>query len=153
MTNPAGNIFPIFPLGPLQVLKGVAGAFSSPDWTVPTLSACPHRRDAPALISFLWPTSGPAPTGPCPSCAEGSRAEHSTPGEVSPEQSRGPESSLSTCWPRFSWCSPGHGWPSGLPAHIAGSCPAFCLSVPPSPSQQSCSRSFHPPACIDSGDL
>jgi len=43
----------------------------------------------------LWPSFGPAPTVPCPSCAEGSRAERSTPGEVSPEQSRGAESPLS----------------------------------------------------------
>jgi len=37
-------------------------------------------------------SSGPAPTGPCLSCAEGSRAGWRTPGGVSPEQSRGPES-------------------------------------------------------------
>ena len=34
-------------------------------------------------------SSGPAPTGPCLSCAEGSRAGRRTPGGVSPEWSRG----------------------------------------------------------------
>jgi len=34
----------------------------------------------------LWLSSGPAPTGPCLSCAEGSRAGCRTPGGVSPEQ-------------------------------------------------------------------
>jgi len=42
-------------------------------------------------------SSGPAPTGPCLCCAEGSRAGCSTPSEVSPEQSRGAESPPSTC--------------------------------------------------------
>ena len=62
--------------------------------------------------------------------------------QVRSHESEGAESPPLPCWPRFSWCSPGHGRPSGLPAHIAGSRPAFHLSVPPSPSQQSCSRSF-----------
>ncbi|KAM7101497.1 gastrotropin isoform 2-T6 [Ciconia maguari] len=39
---------------------------------------CPCRTGAPALGSFLCPSSGPAPTAPCPSCAEGSRAGRST---------------------------------------------------------------------------
>ena len=50
--------------------------------------------------------------------------------------------------PLFS-CSPGYGWLSGLRAHIAGSCPAVHPPVPPSPSLQGCSQSFHRPACID----
>ncbi|KFW65451.1 MAM domain-containing glycosylphosphatidylinositol anchor protein 2, partial [Pygoscelis adeliae] len=50
---------------------------------------------------------------------------------VSPEQSRGAESPPSTCWPRCFGCSPGDDWPSGLRAHIAGSCPAFHPPVPP----------------------
>jgi len=33
---------------------GLPGAFSSPGWTAPTLSAFRHRRGAPALWSSLW---------------------------------------------------------------------------------------------------
>jgi len=39
-------------------------------------------------------SSGPAPTGPALSCAEGSRAGRRTPGGLSPEWSRGAESPL-----------------------------------------------------------
>ena len=59
-----------------------------------------------------------------------------TPDGLSPERNRGAESPPSICWPRFSCCSPGYGWPSGLQAHFGGSCPAFYPSVPPSPSRQ-----------------
>jgi len=92
----------------------------------------------------------PAPTGPCLSSAEVSRAGCRTPSDVSPEQNRGSESLPSTCWPCCSWCSPGYSWPSGLWEHIAGSCPVFHSSLPPSPSQQGYFQSFHPPASIDS---
>jgi len=110
------------------------------------------KRGSPALGLFFWPSSGPAPTVPCVFCAEGSRAGHRTPGGVSPEQSRGTESPPSTCWPLCFWCSPGCGWPSGLWAHIVGSCLAFHPPVPPSPSPQGCSQSLHPPAFIDTRD-
>ena len=50
-----------------------------------SLSACPCRGGVPALRSSLWPSSGPAPTAPCP-FVEGSRTGHCTPGEVSQEQ-------------------------------------------------------------------
>ena len=40
-------------------------------------------------LSFLWPSSGLAPIGLCPSCAEGSRAGYKTAGGVSAERSRG----------------------------------------------------------------
>jgi len=73
-------------------------------------------------------SSGPAPTGP--SCAEGSRAGCRTPGEVSSEQSRVPESPPLTCWPRCWGCSPEYDWPSRLQAHIVDLCPAFRPSVP-----------------------
>ena len=76
-----------------------------------------------------------------------SRAEQSR-----AEQSRGADSPPSTCWPRFFWCSPGYVWPSGLLAHIDGSCPAFHPSVSTSPSRSGCSQSLHPPACIDTQD-
>ncbi|XP_075007484.1 centrosomal protein of 128 kDa isoform X12 [Calonectris borealis] len=35
--------------GTRRLLYGLPGAFSSPGWTIPTLSACLHRRGAPAL--------------------------------------------------------------------------------------------------------
>ena len=56
------------------------------------------------------------------------------------EQSKGAESPPSTYWPRFSWCSPGYGWPSGLQAHFVGSCWASHPPVPSSPSSQGCSQ-------------
>lgn len=39
----------------------------------PTLPACPASRAVPASDHFCG-SSGPSPTGPCVSCAEGSRA-------------------------------------------------------------------------------
>jgi len=59
-------------------------------------------------------SSGPAPTAPCLSHTEGSRARCRTPGKVSLEQSRGTESPPLTCWPCCWGCSPEYGWPSGL---------------------------------------
>lgn len=40
----------------------------------------------------MWPFSGPAPTGPCPSGAGGLRAEYSTPDRASPVQHGGGQS-------------------------------------------------------------
>ena len=82
---------------------------------------------------------------PCPSCAEGSRAGCRT-------SSRRAESPPSTYWPQVFGCSTGYRWLSGLQAHTASSCPAFHTPVPLSSSQQGCSQSLHPPACIDTGD-
>ena len=138
------------PLSTGRLLEGLPRAFSFPGWTAPALSACPHRRCAPALGSSLWLSSGLAPTGPHPSCAEGCRAGCRTPGGVSLECSKGAGSPPSTCWPHFSWCSSGYSWSSGLRGHIGGSCLAFHPPVSPSPSQQGCSQSLHPPACTDS---
>jgi len=129
---------------PGRLWRRLPGAFSSLGWTSPTLSAFPHQRGALALRSSLWPSSGPSPAGPCPSCAGSSRAGCSTPGEVSLERNREAKSPPSTCWPHFFWCSPGYGWPAGLRAHIAGSCLAFHPPVPPSPSRQGYSQSVHP---------
>jgi len=70
-------------------------------------------------------------------------AELDTVLQVGCHESRGAESLPSTCWPHFFWCSPGYGWPSRLWAHIVGSCPGFHPPVPPSPSLQGCSQSFH----------
>ena len=64
-----------------RLLHGLPGAFSSPGCTAPTLSAFLHRRGVPSFWSFLWPCSGNALTGPCLSCAEGSRAGRCAPGE------------------------------------------------------------------------
>ena len=39
----------------------------------PAFSAFFHWRGAPTLWSSLWPSSGPTPTAPCPSCTGGSK--------------------------------------------------------------------------------
>lgn len=59
------------------------------------------------------------------------KTEHSTPGEVYKERSRGKASSPSTCWPHF-LCSPGCDRLSGLQACITSSHPIFYSAVPPS---------------------
>jgi len=130
------------PSGTGRLLQDHPRAFSSPGWTAPTLSACPNGRGTPALWSSSWPSSGPTPTYPCPSYTGGSRAGRSTPGGVSWGWSKGAESPPSTCWPLFSWCSPGYRWLSGLQAHTAGSCWASHPPVPPSPSLEDFSRAI-----------
>ena len=92
-----------FLIGPLQVLEGRNKVSPQPSLLQaeqPQLSQPVLTGEVPALRSSLWPSSGPAPTAPCLSCAEGSRAGHSTPGGVSPERSRGAEFPSSPCWPR-----------------------------------------------------
>ena len=101
------------------------------------------------MLTIFVASSGPAPTGPGLSCSEGSRAGHRTPVGVSPEWSRGAESSPSPC---CRGCSLGYGWPSGLRVHIAGSYPIFHPPVSPSPSVQGCSQSINSPVCIDIGN-
>jgi len=56
-----------------------------------SLSLSSQQRGSSPLTFFVA-SSGPAPTGPCLSCAEGSRAGHRTPRGVLPEWSRGAES-------------------------------------------------------------
>ena len=73
-------------------------------------------------------------------------------GGISPDQSRGAESPPLPCWPHCFWCSPQYGWPFGLWAHIAASCPVFHPPVPPSYSPQSCLQSTLTPACICTWD-
>lgn len=58
------------------------------------------------------------------------KTEHSTPGEVYKERSRGKASSPSTCWPHF-LCSPGCDRLSGLQACITSSHPIFLFSSTP----------------------
>lgn len=74
------------------------GAFFYPGCKTPTLSVYLHRRGVPALWSSLWPLSGLAPVGPYPSNGGDPRAEHSTPDELSQEQSRGAEWPPSAYW-------------------------------------------------------
>ena len=135
------------PSGTRRLLEGLPGAFPAPSRTAPTVVAFSHRTGIPALWSVLWPSSGPTPTAPCLSCAEGSRAGCLTPGEVTPEQSRGAESPLLTCWSCFFWCSPGYSWPSWLWAHTARSRWASHQPAPPSSSPRGCSQSILRPAC------
>ena len=105
-----------------------------------------ERCSTPQIIFvvLLWTHSNR------PMSFQGSRAGLNTPGEISPEW-RGRIPSLDLL-AMLLLTQPGISWPSGLRVHIVGSCPAFHPPVPPSPSQQGCSQSLHPPACIDSGD-
>ena len=65
-----------------------------------SLSLSSQQRCSSPRIIFVA-SSGPAPTAPCPSCTEGSRAGCRTPGGVWPEWSRGAESPpLPCCIPR-----------------------------------------------------
>jgi len=85
---------PIFRISPLSVLKDcykVSLELSLLQAEQSHLSAFAHSRRVPSLGSFLWPPSGSAPTGPCLSSAEGSRAGCRTPGGVTPDRSRGAE--------------------------------------------------------------
>jgi len=52
------------PSGTERLPWGHPAAFSSPGWTSPAASACPHRGGAPDLWPSLWPFSGPSPTAP-----------------------------------------------------------------------------------------
>ena len=109
----------------------------------PQFSAFLQRRGVPSLWSFLWPSSGPAPTGPCVSCAGHPRAGCRTPGGVSQKQSRERESPLSTFWLRCFLCSPGGNWLSGLQVHIAVLCPICHPPVSSRSSLQLCSSLLH----------
>ena len=51
------------PSGTGRLLESLPGVFSSPGWTIPTLTAFPHRSGVTALWSSSWPFSGPTPTG------------------------------------------------------------------------------------------
>jgi len=88
----------------------------------PSLSS-QQRGSSPQIIAGA--SSGPTPTAPGLSCAEGSRAGRRTPRGVPPEQNRGAEPPPLPCCPHCWGCSSGYGWPSGLPAHIVGSCSVF----------------------------
>ena len=59
-------------------------AFSSPGWTVPALSASPHRRGAPVPSSSLWPFTGHSPLCPCLCCTGEPITGLRTPGVASP---------------------------------------------------------------------
>ena len=89
-TGSGKKSFSVFLINSIYILKGhnkVACSFP----TTSTLSAFPHMRVLPALWSFSWPSSGPAPTGSYLSWAGDSVAGCRTPGGVSPP---------SPCWPR-----------------------------------------------------
>lgn len=77
----------------------------SPDWTVPALSASPHRGGSPVLSSSWWPFAGINSVYLCLSCTEGSRIGHSTPTTASPTLSREEGSSVLTHWQNFAWRS------------------------------------------------
>lgn len=92
-----------------------------------SLSLSSHERCSTPLICFvtlLW-TSSSRTTSLC----WGPHSGHRTSGEVSEEQSKGTESPPSTSCPHCFWCTPGHGWLSGL-QNIGGSCWASHQSTP-----------------------
>ena len=103
------------------------------------------RRGTPLWWS-LWPSFGPAPTSPLPSCAEGSMPGHSTSSGVWWGQNREGQSPRSLRWPPIFWFSPGYCWLSRLQEHAASSCSAFCPLRLPSPFLQGCSQ-WVLPAC------
>jgi len=112
-----------------QHLQALAAALRSPcSLLLPRLSSpsspsrsSQQRGSSPRIMAGA--SSGPAPTAPALSCAEGSRAGRRTPGGLSRAGQRGRIPSLALC-PRCWGFSPGPGSLSGLPALTAGSCPA-----------------------------
>jgi len=134
----------------LVVKFNVAISNTPEDW-INVYSSWLH---VPSLGSFFWPSAGCTPARPCPPCTEDSTPGCSTPGEVSPVQSRGAGSPTLPCWPHFFWCSPSYNWLSELQGHIAGSCPACHPLVPPSAFQQGCAPSLYSlysPSCTCGG--
>jgi len=140
-------------------LQALAAALRSP-WSLllsrlkspssPSLSS-QQRGSSPRIIAGA--SSGPAPTAPALSCAEGSRAGRRTPAGSQQSGAEGQNplphpGSSPRCW----GCSPGHCWPARLPAHIARTRPGFHSPVPASPSPQGCSQSILHPACICAWD-
>lgn len=92
-----------------------SGAFSPPDWTTPSLSACVYRSRAPALWSSLSSSSGLTPKGLCPTVSYcwglQSWMLHSRWGLMRiAKRGRIPW----TCWSHCFWCSPRYSWLSGL---------------------------------------
>lgn len=81
VTTALSKVLSIFFLNPLYILKGCnkTSLKLSPVHAVLTLSAFPHRRAAPGLWSFLWPSSGPGLTYPRLSCTADPRTGCNTP--------------------------------------------------------------------------
>lgn len=73
-------LYPVVPFTYWKITQSHSEAFSSPNWTTPTVSTFPHSRDFLSLWSCSWPSSGPSLAGPWLFCAKGSRAGCSTPG-------------------------------------------------------------------------
>jgi len=115
-TDQAKESVPFFPVALLSMLRGGYQVTVQPcllQDEQPQLSQPALLREA-FHVSFLWSFSGCAPTGLCPSCTDDSTSQHSTPGELSPAQSRGGRSPPLTCWSHIFWFSPGYAWLSGL---------------------------------------
>ena len=126
LSDSAQESVPFFLTSPLdtdRLLSALPRAFPFP-CCAPQHSTCPHRELFHLSIrSFLWPSSGCAPTALCLSCAEHSPSERSTPGEVSQHRAEGQIASLSLLAVLL-WMCPGSSWLSELQRHSAGSCPA-----------------------------
>lgn len=80
---------------------------SSQCWTTSVLSACHQRRGALDFWSSSWSYSGLTPAASHPSYLGCLGAGCSTPGEVSPEQTR---AGKSTSWLYLFWCRLGYGF-------------------------------------------
>jgi len=113
-------------------------------------SACLHRGGVPSLGSFLWPSSGYAPTGPCLSYwGLHIWTPYSRWGLTSAEQ-KGRITSLHLLatlllmQPRIQLAF----WPVTTHYWLMSSLPS---TSPLSPFQQGYVLCFHPPACADSG--
>lgn len=91
-----------------------------------SLSLSSQQRSSSHVKSYLWPSSGLAPTGPC-RYVHDQRAEDSIPSRVSCERSRLGESPPLNSWSCLFWCSSGHCCLFGLEEHSAGSGEVFQL--------------------------
>ena len=112
-------------------------SISSLSWRSTTPSVYFHWRGAPALWSSLWASSGTAPTAPRPSCTVVS-PKLDTVLQMRPKEGRVEGDNplplpLSSSHLSFDIAQDIFGR-SGLQVHTAGSCPAFCLTEPPTPS-------------------
>jgi len=100
---------------------GLPRAFPAPRCRTPVLSLS-SQGAVLSLRSFLWSSSGCAPTAPCLSCADHSHLHTAL--QLRPhsaEQGQIPSLALLAM---LLWMHPGSSWLSGLRGHSAGSCPA-----------------------------
>ena len=109
ITGRGKTSLPIFLISPLHILKGCNKVSLEPSLHQAPNSlslSSQHRDSSPQIVPVA--SSGPAPTGPCLYCTEGSRAGCRTPRGISPEQGRGAESPPSPFCPPCWGCRQGY---------------------------------------------